>query len=140
MLQEMDNIEVSCIFYVKVSTFTHLEQSKIALLTVTKSGITTFTVQHNMIVRVSLLSYPWDYLRETSAGVLLLELHPIHIQPLGDFGGRPTQLIPVIKWTTSDRLITNCGVVGNRCNFQPSSVGLIWSITFMQAATYSILT
>jgi len=28
MLQEMDNMEASCVFYVKVGTFTHLEQSK----------------------------------------------------------------------------------------------------------------
>jgi len=44
MLQVMDNMEVSCAFYVKVSTFTHLEQSKIAPLTVNKSGIVTITV------------------------------------------------------------------------------------------------
>jgi len=53
MLQVMDNMEVSCVFYVKVSTFTHLKQSKIALLTVNKSGIVTLTVQHDMIVSVS---------------------------------------------------------------------------------------
>jgi len=53
MLQVMDNMEVSCIFYVKVSTFTHLELSKIALVTVNTSGIMTLTVQHNMIISVS---------------------------------------------------------------------------------------
>jgi hypothetical protein len=52
MLQVMDNMEPSCIFYVKVGTFTHLEQSKISLLTVNKSGIVTLTVQHDMIVSV----------------------------------------------------------------------------------------
>jgi hypothetical protein len=55
MLQVMDNMEVSCVFYVKVSTFTHLEQSKTALLTVNKSGIMTLTVQHDMIVSVSFI-------------------------------------------------------------------------------------
>jgi hypothetical protein len=55
MLQVMDNMEVSCIFYVKVSTFTHLEPRKIALLTVNKSGIVTLTVQHDMIVSVSFI-------------------------------------------------------------------------------------
>jgi len=52
MLQVMDTMEASCVFYVKVGTFTHLEQSKISLLTVNKSGIVTLTVQHNMIVSV----------------------------------------------------------------------------------------
>jgi hypothetical protein len=52
MLQVMDNMEASSIFYVKVSTFTHLEQSTISLLTVNKSGIVTLTVQHDMIVSV----------------------------------------------------------------------------------------
>jgi hypothetical protein len=78
-LQVMDNIEVSCVFYVKVSTFTHLEQSKIGLLTVNKSGIVTLTVQHDMIVSVSFMLYPGDYLRQTSADVRSLELHPINI-------------------------------------------------------------
>jgi hypothetical protein len=140
MLQVTDNMEVSCVLYVKDSTFTHLEQHKMALLTVNKSGIMTLTVQHDMIVSVSFLSYPGDYLRQTSADVLSLELHPINIQQLGDFGGRTLQLIPVIKQTTSDRLIANCGVVGNPSNLHPYSVGFILIITIMLAAIYSILT
>jgi hypothetical protein len=55
MLQVMDNMEGSCIFYVKVRTFTNLEQSKIALLIVNESGIMTLTVQHDMIVSVSFM-------------------------------------------------------------------------------------
>jgi hypothetical protein len=50
----MDNMEVSWVLYVKVSMFTHLEQSKIALLAVNKAGIITLTVQHDMFVPVSL--------------------------------------------------------------------------------------
>jgi len=79
MLQVMDNMEVSCVFYVKVCTFTHLEQSKIGLLTVNKSGIMMLTVQHDMIVSVSFMLYPGDYLRQTSADVRSLKLHPINI-------------------------------------------------------------
>jgi hypothetical protein len=52
MLQVMDNMEASCAIYVKVGTFTHLEQSKISLLTVNISVIVTLTVQHDMIVSV----------------------------------------------------------------------------------------
>jgi len=52
MLQVCDKMEVRCVFYVKVSTFTHLEQSKMVLLTVNKSGILTLTIQHDLIVSV----------------------------------------------------------------------------------------
>jgi len=52
MLQVMDNMEASCVFYAKVGTFTHLEQSRICLLTVNKSGIVTLSVQHDMTVSV----------------------------------------------------------------------------------------
>jgi hypothetical protein len=55
MLQLMDNMEVSCVFHVKVSTFTNLEQSRIALLTVNKSGTMTLTVPHDMIVSVTFM-------------------------------------------------------------------------------------
>jgi len=140
MLQVMDIMEASCEIYVKVSKFTHLEQSKIALLTVNKSGIMRLTVQHDMIVSVRFMKYAGNNLRRSSADVLSLELHPINIQQLGDFGCYTLQLIPGIKQTTSDRLIANCGAVGNPCNLQPYSVGFILIITFMLAAIYSILT
>jgi len=55
MLQVLDNMELRCICYVKVSTFTHLEQSIIALMTVNKSGKMTLTVQHDKIVNVSFI-------------------------------------------------------------------------------------
>jgi len=49
----MDNLVVSCVFYVKVSMLILLTKSKIALLTVDNSGIVTLTVQHDMIVTFS---------------------------------------------------------------------------------------
>jgi len=55
MLQVLDNMAVRCVFYVKVITFTHLKQSKTALLTVNQSVIMTLTVQHDMIVSVSFI-------------------------------------------------------------------------------------
>jgi hypothetical protein len=93
-----------------------------------------------MIVSVSFMKYPVDYLRQTSADVLSPELHPINIQQLGDFGSRTLQVIPDITQTTSNRLIANCRAVGNPCKLQPYSVGFILSIMIMLAATYSILT
>ena len=140
MLQDMDNMEASCVFYVKVSTFTHLAQSKTTLLTVNQSGMVRLTIQHDLIVNVSFMYYPRDYLRQTSADVLSLEPHPINIHQLGDFGGRTPQLIPFITQTTSDRLIAHCGAVGNSCNLHPYSVGFILIIMIMLAAIHSILT
>jgi len=78
MLQDMDNMEASCVFYVKVSTFTHLEQSKTTLLTVNQSEMVRLIVQHDLIVSVSFMYYPGDYLRQTSADVLSLEQGPIY--------------------------------------------------------------
>jgi len=75
MLQVIDNMEASCVFYDKVGTFAHLEQSKISLLTVNISGIVTLTIQHDRIVSVIFMQYPGDCLRTTSADVLSLEQH-----------------------------------------------------------------
>ena len=38
MLQDMDHMEASCVFYVKVGTHDELEQSKFWVLTITKLG------------------------------------------------------------------------------------------------------
>jgi len=53
MLQDMDNMEASCVLYVKVGTLTRLEQSKTPVLTVKETGIVRLTVQHDLIVSVS---------------------------------------------------------------------------------------
>jgi len=73
MLQDMDNMEASCVFHVKVSTFIHLELSKTSLLTVNESGIIRLTLQHDMIASIRFMFHPGDTLRQTSADVLSLE-------------------------------------------------------------------
>jgi len=55
MLQDMDNMEASFIFYVKVGTFTHLDQSKNALLTVNTTGIVRLSVHQDLIASVSFM-------------------------------------------------------------------------------------
>jgi hypothetical protein len=75
----MDNMEARCVFYVKVGMCNHLEQSKISLLTVKKSGIEMLTVRHDKFVIVIFMSYPGDYLRQTSADVLSLDQLSIDI-------------------------------------------------------------
>jgi len=69
MLQDMDNMEASCIFYVKVGTCTQLEQSKICALTVNKMGMVRLTAQHDWIVSVSFMYYPGDRLTQISADI-----------------------------------------------------------------------
>ena len=73
MLQDMDNMEASCVFYVKVSRFTRLEQSKTSLLTVNQSGIVRLTVQYDLTVSISFMFYPRDSVRQISADVHSLE-------------------------------------------------------------------
>ena len=56
MLQHMDNVEASFVFYVKVGTFTHLEHSKNALLTINKTEIVWLrAVHHDMIASISFM-------------------------------------------------------------------------------------
>ena len=52
MLQDMDHLEASCIFYFEVGTLNRFEQSKICVLTVTTLGIAMLTVHHDMMFRV----------------------------------------------------------------------------------------
>jgi len=55
MWQDMNSMEASCVFYVKVSRFIQLEQSKNLLLTFNKMGIVRLTVQHDFIASVSFM-------------------------------------------------------------------------------------
>jgi len=50
MLKEMDHMEASCVFYVKVGRFDQLEQSKFSVLTVTSLGIVRLTVHCDVII------------------------------------------------------------------------------------------
>jgi len=50
MLQEMDHMETSFVFYVKVGRFDQFKQSKISILTVTALGIVMLAVHYDLIV------------------------------------------------------------------------------------------
>jgi len=50
MLQDMEQMEASGIFYVKVGRFDHLEYSKICILTVTSFRIVMLTIHYNLMV------------------------------------------------------------------------------------------
>ena len=79
MLRDIDNMETSYSLYVNVGIFTQLEQSKICVLTVNKTGIVRLPVQHDWIVSVSFMYYPRDILRPTSANIIYLEECTIYI-------------------------------------------------------------
>jgi len=50
MLQDVDNMEASCFFYVEVGTLNQLEQSNVCVLTGTTFGIVILTVSHFMML------------------------------------------------------------------------------------------
>jgi len=140
MLQDMDNMEASCVFYVKVGTFNHLEHSKLCLLTVNKMWIVRLIIKHDMMFSVSFMQYTRDFLRQTSAELISLKEGPINIPQSWDFGCRKPQFIPVNTQTTWEWLIGNHGTVGNPCNLYPYPTGFILSIMYKLAAIHYILT
>jgi hypothetical protein len=72
MLQDMDNMEGSFVFYVKVGTFTHPEQSENTFMTVNETGMVSLTVRHDSISSVRLMLYSRHSLRQISTDVLSL--------------------------------------------------------------------
>jgi len=79
MLQDMDHMEASCVFYVKVGTLDQLEQSKFCVLTLTKLGIVMLTTQDDSIFSVSFMYNPGDLLIQTSPDVLSVEEYPVYM-------------------------------------------------------------
>jgi len=55
MLQDMDHMEASCVFYVNVGTLDQLEQSKFCDLTITQLGIVMLPVQDDSIFHVGFI-------------------------------------------------------------------------------------
>jgi len=51
----MDNMEASCIFYVKVGRFDQFKQSKVCILTITKIRIVKLTIQCDMILSLTFM-------------------------------------------------------------------------------------
>jgi hypothetical protein len=78
MLHDKNNMEANHIFNVNVGTFTNHEQSTFFFLIVNNTGIVWPTVQHDLIVKVSLIFDPGVYLRQRSVAVLSLEKCPMY--------------------------------------------------------------
>jgi len=79
MLHDMDHMEASCVFYVKVGTLVQLEQRKFCVLTVTQLGMVMLTVQDDSILSVSCMYDPGDLLSQTSPDILSVEEYPVHM-------------------------------------------------------------
>lgn len=77
-MQDMDNMEAYCVFYVKIGILNQLEQSKIFLLTLDEMGILRPSVQHDFTGSISFISDSGDYLRYTSDDILSLEECPVY--------------------------------------------------------------
>jgi len=116
MLQDMDHMEPSWVFYVKVRTFDQLEQSEICVLTIISFRIVMLTVYHDSMVSVCFILDLGDVLRQTSPDFLSVEAFPVYIYHTWNFTCRSLQCIPANKQTTSDRLTANRGTVGIPCN------------------------
>jgi len=78
MLQYRQNMEASCIIYVKVGMLSYLEQSKTCLSTVNKMEIVRLAVLHVFIDSISFMYYADDNVRQTSADVLSLAQCPTY--------------------------------------------------------------
>jgi len=73
MLRDMDYMEASCVFYVKLGTLDQREQSKICVLTITKLGIFMITIQDDSPCSLSFMYDPGDPLSQTSPDALSIE-------------------------------------------------------------------
>lgn len=80
MFQDIDNMEASCVLYIKGGTFDLLEHSKICILTGNEMGIIMLTVQPDWTVSIRLIYDPRDFFRQITPDVLSLKEFPIHIR------------------------------------------------------------
>jgi hypothetical protein len=52
MLEDIDLIEASCLFYVKIDIINQLKQSEIGFLTITLMGIIMLAILHHLIIGI----------------------------------------------------------------------------------------
>jgi len=140
ILQDMDDTEACCVIDVKAGMPDRLESSKISILTVTKMGIVMLTVQHDLIVSVSFMEYPRDFLGQTLPDIRSLDEFPLYISQSWCFGCRTPLFTSVNNQTISDWLTANRRTLGHPWKLQPYAAGFILSKTCKLAVTYSILT
>jgi len=149
MLQDVDHMEASCVFYVMVGNFDQFEQCKISVLTVTSLGIVMLTVHYDSMVSRWFMWDPSDSLRQTSPDVFSVKEWFVYIHKKWDISHRSIRCIPVNERTTSDLLTANRETVEIPCSYtlcsykQPDSTwieGASWLslIPFWLVANYII--
>ena len=138
ILHDMDNMEASCVLYVQVGVFTHLEQNKVSFWNVNKTGIVRQTIQYELIVSIRFMWYPRDDLRQSSADHISLEQCSIYHWQQCHFGCHTTPVISANKQTTWDRLIVQRVALGSPCRLQLYAAGFVLNVRYMLATTYSI--
>ena len=112
MLEDMERIEASCVFYVEVGMLNRLDQCKICVLNVTTLGIAMQTILHYMMLSVCFMYDPRDFLRQPSADIHSVKECAVYISQTSDFSGHSPRFIPGNKQTRSIRLGANCSMAG----------------------------
>jgi len=107
MLQDVDDMEVSCVIHVKYGTSDQPEQSKICVLTVTNVGIVMLSVQHNSEHSVCFMEHPRDLLWQISLDVLSVGEFPDYIWQTSEVSCCSHLYITVNTHTASARLSAN---------------------------------
>jgi hypothetical protein len=140
MLQDMDHMDASCIFYDKVGRVDQLEQSKICILAVTSFGIVMLTIHYDLMVSMWFMYDCGDVLRQTSPDVLSIKECPLYMYRTFDFSCCSAQCIPVNKHRRMNQLTAKCRRVGIPFDLQQYAAGFNWDRTCKLADTHTILT
>jgi len=140
MFKDMDHMETSCVFYVKVRIFDQLEQSEICNLTVTLLGIVMPSIQQNWMDSSCFMPDAAVVLGQSSPDIHSIEDTHLYTYQKWDFCCRSPQYISVNQYTTPDQLTANCGIVRILCHLQLFAVEFLLSRICKLAATHSILT
>lgn len=77
MLQRMDHMVASYVFYTKFGMFDQVEQNKLCVVTFSTLGIALQTVLHDFIVSICFMYDSRDLLKETSPDILSIEECPL---------------------------------------------------------------
>jgi hypothetical protein len=140
MLQEMDHMEESCVFYVKVALFDQLEQNIFCLLTVITFGIVMIPLQHDMMLPDSFMYDHGDFLKKSLLHFPLVVKCHFFVLQWWDFCCRSPLCISLNKLTTFNQYTANRENFGYPWNLLLYAVVFILIRTCKLAVTHSILT
>jgi len=114
MLQDVDQLEASCVMHVEVGTLNCLELNNICVLTITTLGIEMLTVHHDIMFRICCIYDPSDSLRHTSANIVSDEEGTIFTSQRRDFSGCSPWYISVTNTQLWTDLVNIAGRLATR--------------------------